>query len=44
MTTPPAQTDCERLEKELWDLPAVFGVLVLFAGTEWFFRRRYNLV
>jgi len=33
-----------RMEKELWDLPAVFVLLVILAGAEWFVRRRSNLV
>ena len=32
-----------RMEKELWDLPGLFVLLVLLAGAEWYFRRRYNL-
>jgi hypothetical protein len=38
------KTATVRLEKELWDLPAVFLGLVLLAGMEWFVRRRSNLV
>lgn len=33
-----------RVEKDLWDLPAVFVFLVLLAGVEWFVRRRSNLI
>lgn len=33
-----------RVERELWDLPAVFVLICLFAGVEWFVRRRSNLV
>jgi len=33
-----------RTERDLWDLPAVFVLLVLVCGAEWFMRRRDNLV
>jgi len=33
-----------RVERDLWDLPAVFVLLVLLCGAEWFMRRRDNLV
>jgi len=33
-----------RIQKELWDKPVWFILLVLFAGTEWYLRRRDNLV
>jgi hypothetical protein len=33
-----------RTERNLWDLPAVFVLLVLICGAEWFMRRRDNLV
>jgi len=33
-----------RREKELWDLPAIFVILLLCAGTEWFVRRKYDLI
>ena len=33
-----------RLERDLWDLPLIFVILVLFAGTEWYVRRRSNLM
>lgn len=38
------ETTIVRREKELWDLPAIFILLVLCAATEWFFRRRYDLI
>ncbi|MFW6163691.1 MAG: hypothetical protein ACODAJ_13055, partial [Planctomycetota bacterium] len=33
-----------RREKELWDVPLLFVVLLACAGTEWFLRRRYDLI
>ena len=33
-----------RLERELWDVPAIFILLVIFCGIEWYLRRRDNLV
>ncbi len=39
----PATADV-RLEKELWDLPIVFILLVVLAGAEWYLRRRSNLL
>jgi hypothetical protein len=39
-----AQTTVVRREKELWDLPFIFIVVLLCAATEWFFRRRYDLI
>jgi hypothetical protein len=33
-----------RTERILWDLPAMFVLLVLICGAEWFMRRRDNLV
>lgn len=39
-----AQTTTVRREKELWDLPFVFILILLCAATEWFFRRRYDLI
>jgi hypothetical protein len=33
-----------RTERNLWDRPAVFVLLVLICGVEWFMRRRDNLV
>ncbi|HLX59715.1 MAG TPA: VWA domain-containing protein [Planctomycetota bacterium] len=32
-----------RMEKELWDSPLVYVLIVLLAGTEWFIRRRHDL-
>src|ERR1043165_1306933 len=32
-----------RLEKELWDSPLVYILIVLLAGMEWFIRRRHDL-
>lgn len=31
-------------KKELWDLPITLIILVILMGTEWFLRRRYDLV
>jgi len=31
-------------EKSLWDMPALFILLVLVSGVEWYIRRRENLV
>ena len=33
-----------RMQIDLWDKPVLFVLFVLFAGVEWFFRRRENLV
>jgi uncharacterized membrane protein len=33
-----------RMERDLWDAPILFILLVAFAGIEWFLRRRDNLV
>jgi uncharacterized membrane protein len=33
-----------QMEKELWDIWPLFVLLVAFSGTEWYFRRRDNLV
>jgi hypothetical protein len=38
------QTRIIRTERNLWDLPALFVLLVLVCGVEWFMRRRDNLV
>ncbi|HUT32412.1 MAG TPA: VWA domain-containing protein [Planctomycetota bacterium] len=38
------ETTIVRREKELWDLPFIFIVVLLCAATEWFFRRRYDLI
>jgi len=32
-----------RMEKELFDLPVVFVLIVLLGGAEWFIRRRHDL-
>jgi hypothetical protein len=37
-------TTTRRLERDLWDLPLIFVLLVLLAGTEWMLRRRWNMV
>jgi len=42
--TQDVQTTIVRREKELWDLPAIFVLLLLCGATEWFFRRRYDLI
>ena len=31
-------------EKALWDMPAIFLILVFLTGLEWYLRRRENLV
>jgi len=31
-------------EKDLWDMPVLFVLLVVISGTEWYIRRRENLV
>ena len=33
-----------RLQIDLWDKPVFFILLVVFAGAEWYLRRRDNLV
>jgi len=38
------KTAVVRREKPLWDLPLVFVVVLLCAGTEWFFRRKHDLI
>ena len=38
------RTAVVRREKPLWDLPLVFVVVLLCAGTEWFFRRKHDLI
>jgi len=38
------KTAVKRIEKDLWDLPALYVLIVVLAGCEWFFRRRVNLV
>ncbi len=32
-----------RMEKELWDLPLVYILIVLLGGLEWFIRRRHMI-
>ncbi|MDP6356754.1 MAG: hypothetical protein QF473_16705, partial [Planctomycetota bacterium] len=34
----------ERMEIELWDNSIVYILVMLFSGTEWFFRRRRRLI
>ena len=38
------RTAVVRRERELWDLPLIFVVLLACAGAEWFLRRRYDLI
>jgi uncharacterized membrane protein len=38
------QTTVIRMEKDLWDIPMLFIMLVVFAGIEWYMRRKENLV
>ncbi len=33
-----------KMERELWDVPWIFILLVIVTGLEWYFRRRHNLV
>jgi len=33
-----------RMEMDLWDIPLLFVLLVIFSGIEWYMRRRDNLV
>ena len=33
-----------HIERDLWDVPLLFLLILLFAGIEWFLRRRENLV
>ena len=33
-----------RREKALWDIPAIFVILIFLTGLEWYLRRRENLV
>lgn len=37
-------TSVVRLEKDLWDVPIWFLIVVAFAGVEWYLRRKDNLV
>ena len=39
----PRESEVEIIE-ELWDKEILFLLVLIFAGTEWFFRRRENLV
>ena len=43
---PPEETTDSiiTIERELWDTPLWFLLIVAFAGTEWFLRRKDNLV
>ena len=40
---PPPPARIQR-QKDLWDIPAIFILLVILTGLEWFMRRRENLV
>jgi hypothetical protein len=33
-----------RIEKDLWDAPLLYLLIVIIAGTEWYLRRKDNLV
>ncbi|NIP92287.1 MAG: hypothetical protein GWO24_01950 [Akkermansiaceae bacterium] len=37
-------TNVVRIEKDLWDVPIWFLLIVAFAGAEWYLRRKDNLV
>jgi hypothetical protein len=37
-------TNTVKTEKELWDTPLWFLLFVVFAGAEWYLRRKDNLV
>ena len=37
-------TTAKRMDRELWDLPVVFGALLACMALEWFLRRRYDLI
>ncbi|NQT86860.1 VWA domain-containing protein [bacterium] len=37
-------TTAKRMDRELWDLPYVFGALLACMALEWFLRRRYDLI
>ncbi len=37
-------TSIVRMQRDLWDAPLLFCLLVIFAGIEWYLRRRDNLV
>lgn len=38
------QTNTVKIERDLWDTPLWFLLLVIFAGAEWYLRRKDNLV
>jgi len=38
------QTNTVKIERELWDTPLWFLLIVAFAGAEWYLRRKDNLV
>ena len=40
----PPLSKVERMQIDLWDKPILFVLLVVFAGIEWYLRRRDNLV
>ena len=40
----PALTTVDHIDKELWDAPLWFLLILIFAAVEWFLRRRENLV
>ncbi|MCP4849366.1 MAG: hypothetical protein GY899_15610 [Verrucomicrobiaceae bacterium] len=39
-----AQQRIKHIERDLWDIPLWFLLILLFAGIEWFLRRRENLI
>jgi hypothetical protein len=41
--TAKARVAVVRFEDELWDAPLWAFLFILFAGTEWFMRKRENL-
>jgi hypothetical protein len=43
---PPEETltNVVRIERDLWDTPIWFLLIVAFAGGEWYLRRKDNLV
>jgi hypothetical protein len=38
------QQRIKHIERDLWDIPMWFLLILLFAGIEWFLRRRENLI
>lgn len=38
------RTTLVRRDRDLWDLPAIFVVLLALLGAEWLLRRRYDLI